>query len=77
MPIKVLPVGSQGLKASKLGYGAMGLTAFYGAPIEDDAAIGNVSRIKCHAINPQYSFSRFYNIVLSLLHDFKFYLFSP
>ena len=72
MPIKVLPVGSQGLKASKLGYGAMGLTAFYGAPIEDDAAIGNVSRIKCHAINPEY-----YNIVLSLLHDFKFYLFSP
>ena len=45
MPIKVRPLGSQGLKASSLGYGAMGLTAFYGAAIEDDASIGNVSLI--------------------------------
>ena len=41
MPIEIRPLGSQGLKASSLGYGAMGLTAFYGDPIEDNVSIGN------------------------------------
>ena len=34
-------IGSQGLKASTLGYGAMGLTAFYGPPSEDENSIGS------------------------------------
>ena len=48
MPIKVLPVGSQGLKASSLGYGAMGLTAFYGAAVEDDVSIGSLILMKLY-----------------------------
>ena len=35
------PLGNQGLQASSLGYGAMGLTAFYGPPSEDDNSVGN------------------------------------
>ena len=41
MPIENRPLGSQGLMASSLGYGAMGLTAFYGDPIDDKESIGN------------------------------------
>lgn len=32
-------LGSQGLEVSKLGFGCMGITAFYGAPMEDAAAL--------------------------------------
>ena len=39
--IEVRPIGSQGLKAGSLGFGAMGLTAFYGAPLEDEDSVGN------------------------------------
>lgn len=42
-PVQQRPLGSQGLQASSLGYGAMGLTAFYGPPSEDDSSIGNVN----------------------------------
>ena len=39
--IDVHPIGSQGLKASSLGYGAMGLTQdCYGPPSDDDNAVG-------------------------------------
>lgn len=33
------PMGKQGLMASMQGYGMMGLTAFYGAALEDDASL--------------------------------------
>ena len=39
MPIEVRKIGSQGLKASSLGFGAMGLTAFYGPPTADDESM--------------------------------------
>ena len=39
MPIQTRNIGSQGLKASSLGFGAMGLTAFYGPPTSDDEAM--------------------------------------
>ena len=42
-PVQQRPLGSQGLQASSLGYGAMGLTAFYGPPSEDNSSIGNVN----------------------------------
>ena len=42
-PVQQRPLGSQGLQASSLGYGAMGLTAFYGPPSKDDNSIGNVN----------------------------------
>ena len=35
------PLGNQGLQASSLGYGAMGLTAFYGPPSEDENSVGS------------------------------------
>ena len=40
--VKQRPIGCQGLEASSLGYGAMGLTAFYGAPTEDENSVGNI-----------------------------------
>ena len=48
------PIGSQGLQASSLGYGAMGLTAFYGPPSEDEYSVGNLNYIdnsndKCYS----------------------------
>eukprot|EP00416_Gambierdiscus_australes_P027132 CAMPEP_0171062664 /NCGR_PEP_ID=MMETSP0766_2-20121228/5174_1 /TAXON_ID=439317 /ORGANISM="Gambierdiscus australes, Strain CAWD 149" /LENGTH=346 /DNA_ID=CAMNT_0011518467 /DNA_START=58 /DNA_END=1098 /DNA_ORIENTATION=+ len=38
MAIPVRPMGSQGMQASMQGYGCMGLTAFYGKPLSDEAA---------------------------------------
>eukprot|EP00416_Gambierdiscus_australes_P037974 CAMPEP_0171094566 /NCGR_PEP_ID=MMETSP0766_2-20121228/41582_1 /TAXON_ID=439317 /ORGANISM="Gambierdiscus australes, Strain CAWD 149" /LENGTH=344 /DNA_ID=CAMNT_0011553235 /DNA_START=59 /DNA_END=1093 /DNA_ORIENTATION=+ len=39
MSIPVRPMGSQGMQASMQGYGCMGLTAFYGKPLSDEAAL--------------------------------------
>jgi len=44
MPIEVRKIGSQGLKASSLGFGAMGLTAFYGPPTADDESMKVLKR---------------------------------
>ena len=44
MPIQVRNIGSQGLKASSLGFGAMGLTAFYGPPTSDDESMKVIKR---------------------------------
>jgi len=39
MALPVRPLGSQGLKVTMQGYGAMGLTAFYGKPVEFEVAV--------------------------------------
>lgn len=39
MPLLVRPMGRQGMVASMQGFGCMGLTAFYGAAVEDDHAM--------------------------------------
>ena len=44
MPIQVRSIGSQGLKASSLGYGAMGLTVLYGPPTPDDECMKVLKR---------------------------------
>lgn len=51
MSIPILPLGSQGLKASALGYGAMGLTAFYGAPVDDDQGVAVMKKMYELGIN--------------------------
>ena len=43
--IKQRSIGSQGLQASSLGYGAMGLTAFYGPPSADEHSVGNLAML--------------------------------
>ena len=42
--IEVRPIGSQGLKAGSLGFGAMGLTAFYGPPTEDEKSLSIIKQ---------------------------------
>ena len=44
MPIEIRKIGSQGLRASNLGFGAMGLTAFYGPPTSDDESMKVIKR---------------------------------
>ena len=44
MTIQARNIGSQGLKASSLGFGAMGLTAFYGPPTADDESMKVIKR---------------------------------
>ena len=44
MPVELRKIGSQGLLASSLGYGAMGLTAFYGPPTPDDESMKVIKR---------------------------------
>lgn len=39
MSLPVRPMGKQGLTASMQGYGTMGLAAFYGPALDDDAAV--------------------------------------
>jgi len=39
VPAEMKPFGGQGLMTSKLGFGCMGITAFYGASMEDDKAV--------------------------------------
>ncbi|KAI5060422.1 hypothetical protein GOP47_0024842 [Adiantum capillus-veneris] len=34
------PLGSQGFKVSRLGLGCMGLSAFYGTPVQEEALVG-------------------------------------
>eukprot|EP00250_Pteridium_aquilinum_P019409 c24420_g1_i1 orf=93-1112(+) len=46
------PLGSQGLKVSCLGLGCMGLSAFYGTPVEEDVGMDLIR----HAINSGASF---------------------
>ena len=43
--IKLRPIGSQGLQAGNLGFGAMGLTAFYGPASKDEDAIGKETEL--------------------------------
>lgn len=38
--MKTVPLGSQGLQVSELGFGCMGLTSFYGTKLPDDEIIG-------------------------------------
>ena len=44
MPVEMRNIGSQGLSASSLGFGAMGLTAFYGPPTSDDESMKVIKR---------------------------------
>lgn len=44
MAIPVRPMGRQGMMASMQGYGCMGLTAFYGKPVEDAVAYAVLDR---------------------------------
>ena len=44
--IPVRPMGRQGLMASMQGYGCMGLTAFYGAALEEEEGV-KVGREPC------------------------------
>ena len=44
MPIEIRNIGSRGLSASSLGFGAMGLTAFYGPPTSDDESMRVIKR---------------------------------
>ena len=44
MPIEIRKIGSEGLTASNLGFGAMGLTAFYGPPTSDDESMNVIKR---------------------------------
>ena len=44
MPVQIRSIGSQGLKASNLGYGAMGLTVLYGPPTPDDECMKVLKR---------------------------------
>ena len=60
--IEVRPIGSQGLKAGSLGFGAMGLTAFYGAPLEDEDSVGNEINLS-HKV-----FSLRNNTIFQILH---------
>eukprot|EP00933_Yihiella_yeosuensis_P021507 TRINITY_DN17001_c0_g1_i2.p1 TRINITY_DN17001_c0_g1~~TRINITY_DN17001_c0_g1_i2.p1 ORF type:complete len:348 (-),score=71.14 TRINITY_DN17001_c0_g1_i2:145-1188(-) len=39
MALPIRKMGSQGMEASMLGFGCMGLTAAYGQPLSDDAAV--------------------------------------
>ena len=41
--IEVRPIGSQGLQAGSLGFGAMGLTFAYGPPSKDEHSVGKLS----------------------------------
>jgi aryl-alcohol dehydrogenase-like predicted oxidoreductase len=44
MAVEVRAMGSQGMKSSMQGYGCMGLTAFYGKPLADEAAVAVMER---------------------------------
>ena len=44
MPVEIKKIGSQGLEVSSLGFGAMGLTAFYGPPTSDDQSMKVIKR---------------------------------
>ena len=44
MPVQIRSIGSQGLKASNLGYGAMGLTVLYGPPTPDNECMKVLKR---------------------------------
>lgn len=44
MALPIRPMGSQGMMASMQGFGCMGLSAFYGEPLADDAAIALMER---------------------------------
>ncbi|KAI5064118.1 hypothetical protein GOP47_0020788 [Adiantum capillus-veneris] len=49
---QMCPLGSQGFKVSRLGLGCMGLSAFYGPPLQEEAGINLIK----HAINSGVSF---------------------
>ena len=51
MPVQLRKIGSQGLMASSLGFGAMGLTAFYGPPSPDDASMKVIKTCLDHGVN--------------------------
>jgi aryl-alcohol dehydrogenase-like predicted oxidoreductase len=41
----MVALGSTGLEVSPMGFGAMGITAFYGPPMEDEAAVALLTRV--------------------------------
>ncbi|MCO5559394.1 hypothetical protein L7F22_012993 [Adiantum nelumboides] len=49
---QMCPLGSQGFKVSRLGLGCMGLSAFYGTPVQEEVGIELIK----HAINSGVSF---------------------
>ena len=44
MPVEIRNIGSHGLSASSLGFGAMELTAHYGPPVSDDESMRVIKR---------------------------------
>lgn len=48
--MKTIPLGSQGLQVSELGYGCMGLTSFYGDKLPDDDIVNLLKEVYKHGI---------------------------
>ena len=71
--IKLRPIGSQGLQAGSIGFGAMGLTFAYGPPTEDEHSVGKWQLCNLeHLLFAYITFSLSIQFYMVVIHHHNF-----